>query len=804
MKNAPKISVIVPIFNVKSYLSGCLESLLNQSLEDIEIICIDDCSTDGSFELLQTYAEKDSRIRILHLEKNSGTSYARKIGVLHARGSYIMFCDSDDAFFPNACQRVFEEMTSDPVDILQFDTKVVFSRTYSLPEQKTLADVLKPCYKPYSGNLCSACFKEHKWNYTLWNKAYNADMCKKAYSEINDTYIVVSEDLYAFFYISFYSATYRGIHDKLYIYKFGAGITGNNRLTLSQFKKHITRLDVIAALMTFAEKKGLDQKHIDLIRSMKNDAINDLLSQWYYCLSLLDTRKGYDLLIKKLGPSIIVSALAKQHWNDAPQLLDRLVTRDRTISSGNVVRNIGIYYHRIRNGGVEKVLSKLLFLWKKMGYQLILFTDEKATDDDYPVPENIVRIVLPNFSEHQCAKYKKRARYWETIIKKYNIDTILYHSCTCTSLLWDTCLIKGLGCNLVIETHAMFCGSMWYNARFSSYLPRIYRMVDRVVSLSELDISFWNNYAPAYYIPNPLDFIPACDVSPCTSKNIIWVGRLSDEKKPYDILEAFSIVVKAVPDATLTIVGDGDTPDWINGLQDYAIQHRIDQSITFCGYQLETKPYYQVASVMAMTSLCESFSMVLAESKGYGLPVVMYELPNLELIKDKKGIISVPQRDVLALANGLIALLKDDKLRQEMGHDARNSLNKFLTFDIQAAWKNLFDSFVSPLKYQPDHNSVLMLDMLLNNVVHGIDVIQSYSSNYGNGNINPQYEIVLNRHEEVINRHEEVVNRHEEVVNRHEKSINHQWEVQKWHEERLQCLENKTHFLKKIFKKLFH
>lgn len=78
---------------------------------------------------------------------------------------------------------------------------------------------------------------------------------------------------------------------------------------------------------------------------------------------------------------------------------------------------------------------------------------------------------------------------------------MLYHSCTCCVLLWDVCLIKGLRCNLVIETHSMFCGSMWYDIKFSSYLPRIYRMVDRVVSLSQVDVEFWKNYAPTYFIP---------------------------------------------------------------------------------------------------------------------------------------------------------------------------------------------------------------------------------------------------------------------------------------------------------------
>ena len=108
---------------------------------------------------------------------------------------------------------------------------------------------------------------------------------------------------------------------------------------------------------------------------------------------------------------------------------------------------------------------------------------------------------------------------------------MLYHSCTCCVLLWDVCLIKGLRCNLVIETHSMFCGSMWYDIKFSSYLPRIYRMVDRVVSLSQIDVEFWKNYAPTYFIPNPIDCISRKNISNnYNSQNIIWVGRLAEEK----------------------------------------------------------------------------------------------------------------------------------------------------------------------------------------------------------------------------------------------------------------------------------
>ena len=68
--------------------------------------------------------------------------------------------------------------------------------------------------------------------------------------------------------------------------------------------------------------------------------------------------------------------MAKQYWEKSEELLSRLTARDREIPIGKKAKNIGVYYHRMRNGGVEKVLSKLLFVWKELGYNIVLFTDE--------------------------------------------------------------------------------------------------------------------------------------------------------------------------------------------------------------------------------------------------------------------------------------------------------------------------------------------------------------------------------------------------------------------------------------------
>jgi len=92
----PKVSVIIPVYNTEEYLDKCLDSVCNQTLSDIEIICINDCSTDNSLGILKNYAQKDPRIVVINFTENKGVSVARNNGIDTATGEYIGFVDSDD------------------------------------------------------------------------------------------------------------------------------------------------------------------------------------------------------------------------------------------------------------------------------------------------------------------------------------------------------------------------------------------------------------------------------------------------------------------------------------------------------------------------------------------------------------------------------------------------------------------------------------------------------------------------------------------------------------------------------------
>lgn len=118
-KLIPKVSVIIPVYNSEKWLNQCLDSAKNQTLKDIEIICIDDGSTDKSGEILDEYAKNDGRFKVIHQEK-AKISIARNAGLDNATGEYITFLDSDDYLELNAYELAYKLAKKDDVDILQF------------------------------------------------------------------------------------------------------------------------------------------------------------------------------------------------------------------------------------------------------------------------------------------------------------------------------------------------------------------------------------------------------------------------------------------------------------------------------------------------------------------------------------------------------------------------------------------------------------------------------------------------------------------------------------------------------------
>lgn len=118
MYNKPKISVIIPVYNVEKYIDRCITSVRNQTFEDIEILCVDDCSLDNSYKIVEKHAAEDSRVHLIRHSKNMGLGGARNTALRIANADYIASVDSDDYMLPNMLQRLWEETENGWFDVV--------------------------------------------------------------------------------------------------------------------------------------------------------------------------------------------------------------------------------------------------------------------------------------------------------------------------------------------------------------------------------------------------------------------------------------------------------------------------------------------------------------------------------------------------------------------------------------------------------------------------------------------------------------------------------------------------------------
>ena len=169
--NSPKISVIIPVYNVENYLDRCLATVLTQAYENLEIILVDDASTDGSRDLCEKYKKADRRVKFIKRKENGGLSAARNTGLKHASGEYLTFVDSDDSIDVNYIETLYKALGDDKklsicaVRELRPDKKILNSGVGYAKTNLSRNEALKRMLKDESFNVSAYAKLYHK---SLW------------------------------------------------------------------------------------------------------------------------------------------------------------------------------------------------------------------------------------------------------------------------------------------------------------------------------------------------------------------------------------------------------------------------------------------------------------------------------------------------------------------------------------------------------------------------------------------------------------------------------------------------------------
>lgn len=209
-----KVSVVIPVYNVEKYLSTCLSSCINQTLYDIELVCVNDGSTDNSLQILQEFAKRDNRIKIID-KPNGGLSSARNAGIKNSCGEIIMFLDSDDYLSPHACERIWKETLEAPTDVVVFGTHI-------FPEKPRATnwhyDVLKIRTHRHYKFSAPVLFNEPGAKPFVWRHAYNRKFFEQYGLEFDER-VKYGEDMVFQMEAFPHGKKFAFISDKLYYYR---------------------------------------------------------------------------------------------------------------------------------------------------------------------------------------------------------------------------------------------------------------------------------------------------------------------------------------------------------------------------------------------------------------------------------------------------------------------------------------------------------------------------------------------------------------------------------------------------------
>ena len=174
----PKVSVIIPVYNAGKYLEECLRSVREQTLKEIEIICVDDGSTDNSMKILRDFADCDNRFIILN-EKNSGAGAARNRGLEIAKGEYISFLDADDFFEPTMLEKAYTACINNSAEVTVFRSDEYYMKTEQFkPHLWSIRSNLLPSTIPFSADdVEKDIFNLFVW--WPWDKLFASDLIRK-------------------------------------------------------------------------------------------------------------------------------------------------------------------------------------------------------------------------------------------------------------------------------------------------------------------------------------------------------------------------------------------------------------------------------------------------------------------------------------------------------------------------------------------------------------------------------------------------------------------------------------------------
>jgi glycosyltransferase involved in cell wall biosynthesis len=722
MSLKPRVSIIVPLFNDEEWVSAALESCLRQTLNEIEVICVDDFSTDGTTAIVERYQRNDDRVRLVRHSVNRSAFQARRSGIEAAAAPYVLFLDGDDELAPTAAQRAVDHAITEAADIVGFGVDVI------APDGSTggrFQDSLQPKHRALHGDeIVPAIFPVGRVAQGhLWRYLYKVEVLEEAYTDLPaDLILQRANDLPITFRAFAAASKYSSIDDRLYRYYFRRGISGHRIDDLAHFGLYLGAVDSIdvinAAVRAKAQVSAGPEKLIASYESARLSIIGNVLN---YCLKDVGEElqvQCIESLCAKAGDLDVIRAAA----NYCPAALDLLSRRaSQRVPGRSRVRSVLLMSGNLRTGGVQGVLVAQAKYLLDAGFAVTVAV-ESLEDVAFELPEAVTVVGIDGVT------LADKIRTFAELCRAYDVDVVINHHILYQER-WPYFAMAAcaIGVPTIGWLHNFALRTLMDFTTRGTFLSTHLPLLQKVVTLSASDVAFWRlrGVQNVVCLPNPpspmllgLPAMPAERELTDGPIELVWWGRLQQSTKQVrDLIEVAAELRAMDVDFRLTIVGP-DSPELsASQLVEDARSRGVDDALSVLGplHGDELIAALARADVHVSTSVIEGYPLTLVEAQALGVPVVMYDLPWLAYLENNEGVTTTAQGDVRGLAARIAELAQDPSLYAYRSKAALSAAGKARSIDFAELYKDLLRGSL-PDQCTPEptiEDARLLLDLIV-------------------------------------------------------------------------------------------
>ncbi|MGP3535449.1 glycosyltransferase [Microbacterium sp. RD1] len=722
MTSTPLLSVVVPLFNDQDTIAAALESCLAQTLREIEVICVDDASTDQTVQVVERYQALDPRIRLLRHSTNRSALQARRTGILAASAAHVLFMDGDDELERDAARTALAHAGSSRADIVGFGVTVIGQdgRTGGAYEQR-----LQPTRRSLEGaDVLRGLFPVgERAQGQLWRHLYSTKVLRDAYALLPEDLVLTRvNDLPLAFLVAALATRYVSTPKRLYRYHLGRGGSGHRVDSIERARFYAGAIGSVEsirpAVHTLARGHTDEALILDSYESVRQSIVA------YVCQQVL-TRGDDHVVRDALGEVYaqsslqdVVRATARFH-PEALTVLAR-ITPHAPLGTRPVRSVLLATASLLGAGGVTGVLLAQARYLIDAGHRVTIVA-RKPGSDRTAIPPGVDLVELSDRGlSAQLAE-------WAEICSSRSVDVVIDHQVLYTPHWPAFALVAQAEETATIGwVHNFVARPVYEGTDRLALLEQCSGALALLVVLSPLDVSYFKlrGVRNVAHIPNPPSSLmlasgatPAPRSAPRDPVSLVWWGRLEEPTKRISELLTVSERLRDLGvDFRLTVIG----PDW-NG----TTARRVNADARRRGLADRVKavgPLHgpplaaaiDAADIFLSTSIIEGYQLTIAEAQSRGLPVAMYALPWLTLVQGNDGVLTAPQGDAASLARQIAQLIGDPDRYAALSRASLEASHRARDIDLARVYGELLTGDL-PAEYSPEPtpaDAALLLQLL--------------------------------------------------------------------------------------------